>query len=159
MYLWALSYAINIECTKKKRHDLFHKMWRRTKYQSTIINTQIEMMIFDLDYKFANQTKFGGFLCFTRYVLVLFIRRTRFLSFDFSLIHYHCVNAWITYIISSWLSWQEGKALKLLATAARLDIEDFLQKKVFLEVWLAYFNHPHHLHLQELGNDLRKLCR
>ena len=29
---------------------------------------------------------------------------------------------------------QEGKALKLLATAARLDIEDFLQKKVFLEV-------------------------
>lgn len=27
-----------------------------------------------------------------------------------------------------------GKALKLLATAARLDIEDFLQKKVFLEV-------------------------
>lgn len=29
---------------------------------------------------------------------------------------------------------QEGKALKQLATAARLDIEDFLQKKVFLEV-------------------------
>lgn len=29
---------------------------------------------------------------------------------------------------------KEGKALKLLATAARLDIEDFLQKKVFLEV-------------------------
>lgn len=29
---------------------------------------------------------------------------------------------------------QEGKALKLLATAARLDIEDFLQKKVYLEV-------------------------
>lgn len=29
---------------------------------------------------------------------------------------------------------QEGKALKLLATASRLDIEDFLQKKVFLEV-------------------------
>ncbi|KAF2531528.1 hypothetical protein F2Q70_00031210 [Brassica cretica] len=29
---------------------------------------------------------------------------------------------------------QEGKALKTLATAARLDIEDFLQKKVFLEV-------------------------
>ncbi|KAK1347901.1 hypothetical protein POM88_055014 [Heracleum sosnowskyi] len=28
---------------------------------------------------------------------------------------------------------EEGKALKLLATAARLDIEDFLQKKVFLE--------------------------
>ncbi|KAK6150649.1 hypothetical protein DH2020_015581 [Rehmannia glutinosa] len=28
---------------------------------------------------------------------------------------------------------KEGKALKLLATAARLDIEDFLQKKVFLE--------------------------
>ncbi|KAK5793088.1 GTPase Era [Gossypium arboreum] len=27
-----------------------------------------------------------------------------------------------------------GKALKMLATAARLDIEDFLQKKVFLEV-------------------------
>ncbi|KAL0349524.1 UNVERIFIED_CONTAM: GTPase ERA-like, chloroplastic [Sesamum radiatum] len=30
--------------------------------------------------------------------------------------------------------WPEGKALKLLATAARLDIEDFLQKKVFLEI-------------------------
>ncbi|KAK1281004.1 putative tRNA modification GTPase mnmE [Acorus gramineus] len=29
---------------------------------------------------------------------------------------------------------KEGKALKILATAARLDIEDFLQKKVFLEV-------------------------
>ncbi|KAJ4891074.1 RNA binding [Raphanus sativus] len=29
---------------------------------------------------------------------------------------------------------KEGKALKMLATAARLDIEDFLQKKVFLEV-------------------------
>ncbi|KAJ4749409.1 GTPase Era [Rhynchospora pubera] len=29
---------------------------------------------------------------------------------------------------------REGKALKALATAARLDIEDFLQKKVFLEV-------------------------
>lgn len=29
---------------------------------------------------------------------------------------------------------QEGKALKLLATASRLDIEDFLQKKVYLEV-------------------------
>ncbi|KAF8405257.1 hypothetical protein HHK36_010158 [Tetracentron sinense] len=29
---------------------------------------------------------------------------------------------------------KEGKAIKLLATAARLDIEDFLQKKVFLEV-------------------------
>ncbi|XP_058087635.1 GTPase ERA-like, chloroplastic isoform X2 [Magnolia sinica] len=29
---------------------------------------------------------------------------------------------------------KDGKALKLLATAARLDIEDFLQKKVFLEV-------------------------
>lgn len=29
---------------------------------------------------------------------------------------------------------KEGTALKLLATAARLDIEDFLQKKVFLEV-------------------------
>lgn len=29
---------------------------------------------------------------------------------------------------------KEGKALKVLATAARLDIEDFLQKKVFLEV-------------------------
>ncbi|KAJ0659828.1 putative K domain, type 2, K domain superfamily, prokaryotic type, K domain-like, alpha/beta protein [Helianthus annuus] len=28
----------------------------------------------------------------------------------------------------------DGKALKLLATASRLDIEDFLQKKVFLEV-------------------------
>lgn len=32
------------------------------------------------------------------------------------------------------ICFQEGKALKLLATAARLDIEDFLQKKVFLEV-------------------------
>lgn len=32
------------------------------------------------------------------------------------------------------LNLQEGKALKLLATAARLDIEDFLQKKVYLEV-------------------------
>lgn len=31
-------------------------------------------------------------------------------------------------------SLQEGRALKLLATASRLDIEDFLQKKVFLEV-------------------------
>ncbi|KAF9620100.1 hypothetical protein IFM89_010750 [Coptis chinensis] len=29
---------------------------------------------------------------------------------------------------------KDGKALKLLATAARLDIEDFLQKKVYLEV-------------------------
>lgn len=29
---------------------------------------------------------------------------------------------------------KEGKALKMLATAARLDIEDFLQKKVFLEI-------------------------
>eukprot|EP00268_Persea_americana_P005637 TRINITY_DN11906_c0_g1_i3.p1 TRINITY_DN11906_c0_g1~~TRINITY_DN11906_c0_g1_i3.p1 ORF type:complete len:280 (-),score=63.01 TRINITY_DN11906_c0_g1_i3:970-1809(-) len=29
---------------------------------------------------------------------------------------------------------KEGKALKLLATVARLDIEDFLQKKVFLEI-------------------------
>ncbi|KAK1298924.1 putative tRNA modification GTPase mnmE [Acorus calamus] len=29
---------------------------------------------------------------------------------------------------------KEGKALKILATAARLDIEDFLQKKVFIEV-------------------------
>ncbi|KNA02727.1 hypothetical protein SOVF_215950 [Spinacia oleracea] len=29
---------------------------------------------------------------------------------------------------------KDGRALKLLATAARLDIEDFLQKKVFLEV-------------------------
>ncbi|KAG6399583.1 hypothetical protein SASPL_141064 [Salvia splendens] len=29
---------------------------------------------------------------------------------------------------------KEGKALKVLATAARLDIEDFLQKKVFLEI-------------------------
>ncbi|TQD90817.1 hypothetical protein C1H46_023657 [Malus baccata] len=29
---------------------------------------------------------------------------------------------------------KEGRALKLLATAARLDIENFLQKKVFLEV-------------------------
>ncbi|GAB2227381.1 hypothetical protein Droror1_Dr00009200 [Drosera rotundifolia] len=29
---------------------------------------------------------------------------------------------------------REGKALKLLATAARLDIEDFLEKEVFLEI-------------------------
>ncbi|XP_050230337.1 GTPase ERA-like, chloroplastic [Mercurialis annua] len=29
---------------------------------------------------------------------------------------------------------KEGRALKVLATAARLDIEDFLQKKVFLEI-------------------------
>ncbi|XP_021908180.1 LOW QUALITY PROTEIN: uncharacterized protein LOC110822383 [Carica papaya] len=29
---------------------------------------------------------------------------------------------------------KEGKALKLLATAARLDVEDFLQKKVYLEI-------------------------
>ncbi|XP_057417226.1 GTPase ERA-like, chloroplastic [Lotus japonicus] len=29
---------------------------------------------------------------------------------------------------------REGKALKLLATASRLDIEDFLQKKVYLEI-------------------------
>ncbi|RHN42076.1 putative GTP-binding protein Era [Medicago truncatula] len=29
---------------------------------------------------------------------------------------------------------KEGKTLKLLATAARLDVEDFLQKKVFLEI-------------------------
>ncbi|XP_038904105.1 GTPase ERA-like, chloroplastic [Benincasa hispida] len=29
---------------------------------------------------------------------------------------------------------KEGKALKLLATAARLDIEEFLQKKVYLEI-------------------------
>ncbi|KDP44597.1 hypothetical protein JCGZ_22179 [Jatropha curcas] len=29
---------------------------------------------------------------------------------------------------------KEGQALKLLATAARLDIEDFLQKKVYLEI-------------------------
>lgn len=29
---------------------------------------------------------------------------------------------------------KDGRALKLLATASRLDIEDFLQKKVFLEV-------------------------
>ncbi|KAH9320020.1 hypothetical protein KI387_021789, partial [Taxus chinensis] len=28
---------------------------------------------------------------------------------------------------------KEGRALKILATAARLDIEDFLQKKVYLE--------------------------
>jgi len=29
---------------------------------------------------------------------------------------------------------QDGKAIKMLATASRLDIEDFLQKKVYLEV-------------------------
>lgn len=36
---------------------------------------------------------------------------------------------------------KEGKALKLLATAARLDIEDFLQKKVFLEVEVKVKEH------------------
>jgi hypothetical protein len=39
---------------------------------------------------------------------------------------------WLSDFVSQ--SLQEGKALKLLATAARLDIEDFLQKKVYLEV-------------------------
>jgi GTPase Era involved in 16S rRNA processing len=39
---------------------------------------------------------------------------------------------WLSDFMSQ--SLQEGKALKLLATAARLDIEDFLQKKVYLEV-------------------------
>jgi len=29
---------------------------------------------------------------------------------------------------------QDGKAIKMLVTASRLDIEDFLQKKVYLEV-------------------------
>jgi hypothetical protein len=29
---------------------------------------------------------------------------------------------------------QDGKSIKMLATASRLDIEDFLQKKVYLEV-------------------------
>ena len=29
---------------------------------------------------------------------------------------------------------QDGKAIKMLATASRLDIEDFLQKKAYLEV-------------------------
>lgn len=42
---------------------------------------------------------------------------------------------------------QEGKALKLLATAARLDIEDFLQKKVYLEVSMRTFNRPMNLKL------------
>ena len=31
---------------------------------------------------------------------------------------------------------QDGKAIKMLATASRLDIEDFLQKKVYLEVYI-----------------------
>ncbi|XP_071724054.1 GTPase ERA-like, chloroplastic, partial [Rutidosis leptorrhynchoides] len=35
---------------------------------------------------------------------------------------------------------KQGKALKTLATAARLDIEDFLQKKVFLEVHASLFS-------------------
>jgi GTPase Era involved in 16S rRNA processing len=39
---------------------------------------------------------------------------------------------WLSDFMSQ--SLQELKALKLLATAARLDIEDFLQKKVYLEV-------------------------
>ncbi|GJV85379.1 GTPase Era-like protein, chloroplastic [Tanacetum coccineum] len=38
------------------------------------------------------------------------------------------------YSVSINISCDDGKALKLLATASRLDIEDFLQKKVFLEV-------------------------
>jgi hypothetical protein len=33
---------------------------------------------------------------------------------------------------------QEGKAIKTLATASRLDIEDFLQKKVYLEVITSF---------------------
>lgn len=33
---------------------------------------------------------------------------------------------------------QDGKALKILATASRLDIEDFLLKKVYLEVVTLY---------------------
>ena len=55
-----------------------------------------------------------------------------------------CSN-WI--LVFSWpLIWfnQDGKALKLLATASRLDIEDFLQKKVFLEVspwWILGLQH------------------
>jgi GTPase Era involved in 16S rRNA processing len=36
---------------------------------------------------------------------------------------------------------QDGKAIKMLATASRLDIEDFLQKKVYLEVITSAF-HP-----------------
>lgn len=40
---------------------------------------------------------------------------------------------------------QEGKALKTLATAARLDIEDFLQKKVFLEVVSVTHKLRHHI--------------
>lgn len=34
---------------------------------------------------------------------------------------------------------QDGKAIKTLATASRLDIEDFLQKKVYLEVITSSF--------------------
>jgi hypothetical protein len=34
---------------------------------------------------------------------------------------------------------QDGKAIKMLATASRLDIEDFLQKKVYLEVIASAF--------------------
>ena len=34
---------------------------------------------------------------------------------------------------------KDGKAIKMLATASRLDIEDFLQKKVYLEVTTCAF--------------------
>jgi hypothetical protein len=37
---------------------------------------------------------------------------------------------------------QDGKAIKMLATASRLDIEDFLQKKVYLEVITSAFFPP-----------------
>lgn len=40
----------------------------------------------------------------------------------------------VTYMYDVLNLLQEGKALKMLATAARLDVEDFLQKKVYLEV-------------------------
>lgn len=49
------------------------------------------------------------------------------------LLHVGMLLVWL-FDISVILLLQEGKALKQLATAARLDIEDFLQKKVFLEV-------------------------
>jgi len=51
---------------------------------------------------------------------------------------------------------QDGKAIKMLATTSRLDIEDFLQKKVYLEVvtssslvmWLIAVDFAGHLLLQ-----------
>ena len=37
-------------------------------------------------------------------------------------------------VSNSLLSIQDGSALKILATAARLDVEDFVGKEVYLEV-------------------------